>query len=124
VVHFLAAPGWSQRSKGLFFFWVQGQVLRVVFCLAKDDVALRRTRQDSCWSVYVAGFDQHLQQDTANVLRTFAYRNPELLLLSAHCKHQLKHKKPMFSEVILSATFLQAEAQEYEHTTTSTWRIW
>lgn len=120
MVHSLAAPECSQRSKSLLFFWVQGQAVKVVFCLAKHDMAVRKTRQDSCWSLHVAGFDQHLYQDSANVRRTFAHRNPELLLLSEHCKHQLKHKKSMFSEMVLSETFLQAEAQEYKHTTTNT----
>lgn len=64
---------------------------------------------------YIAGFDQHLQQDNTNVHGT--HRSPELLLLSEHCKHQLKS---MFSEMGLSATFLQAEVQEYKHTTTNT----
>lgn len=95
-------------------------MVRVVFCLANHDMALRRTRQDSCCSLYVAGFDQHLQQDSVNVHGTFAHWNPELLILSEHCKHELKHTKSMFSEMVLSATFLQAEAQEYKHTTTNT----
>lgn len=85
-------------------------MVRVVFCLVKHDMALRRTRQNSCWSLYVSGFEQYLQQDSANVHSTFAHGNPELILLSEHCKHQLKHKKSMFSEMVLSATFLQAEA--------------
>lgn len=95
-------------------------MVRVVFCLAKHDMALRRTKQDSCWSFYVVGFEQHLQQDSANVHGTFAHENPELLLLFEHCKHQLKCTKSMFSEIVLSATFLQTEAQEYKHTTTNT----
>lgn len=124
MVHSLAALGWSQKSKGLLLFRVWGWPVRVVIFLARLDMALRKTRQGSWWSLYVVGFDQHLQYKSANVHETSAHRNPELLLLSQHCKHQLKHTKSMFSEMVLSATFLQAEVQGYKHTTTNTWRIW